>query len=64
MEVFLGVDVGSYSTRASIFSADGSMLAHSTRGIKVHSPAGFPGFFEQSSQDIWRQTCLAIRGTN
>ena len=57
--VFLGIDVGSASVRAGLFGADGHRLAFATRPIRQFHPR--PLFVEQSSADIWAQTCAAVR---
>ena len=56
--VFLGIDVGSASVRAGIFDATGHRLAFSVRPIQQFHPR--PLFVEQSSADIWAQTCSAV----
>ena len=57
--VFIGIDVGSASVRAGIFDADGQRLAFSVRPIQQFRP--HPLHVEQSSADIWTQTCAAMR---
>lgn len=57
--VFLGVDVGSASVRAGLFDTAGRRLAFATRPIRQFHPR--PLFVEQSSADIWAQTCAAVR---
>ena len=57
--VFLGIDIGSASVRAGIFAADGQRLAFAVRPIQQFHPK--PLFVEQSSADIWTQTCAAVR---
>ena len=56
---FLGIDVGSASVRAGIFDSAGQRLAFSSQPIKQFHPR--PLFVEQSSADIWEQTCVAVR---
>ena len=58
-QVFIGIDVGSASVRAGIFDASGQRLAFAVRPIQQFHPRAF--FVEQSSADIWTQTCAAIR---
>jgi FGGY-family pentulose kinase len=58
-QVFVGIDVGSASVRAGIFAANGDRLAFSVRPIQQFHPR--PLFVEQSSADIWAQTCAAVR---
>lgn len=57
--VVIGVDVGSASVRAGVFDLAGRRLAFAVRPILQFRPA--TGFVEQSSADIWRQTCAAVR---
>jgi FGGY-family pentulose kinase len=58
-KVFLGIDVGSASVRAGLFDGTGQRLAFAVRPIKQFHPK--PLFVEQSSADIWAQTCAAVR---
>ena len=58
-KVFLGIDVGSASVRAGIFTATGQRLAFAQRPIQQFHPR--PRFVEQSSADIWAQTCASVR---
>ena len=58
-KVFLGIDIGSASVRAGLFDADGQRLAFAVRSIQQFHPK--PLFVEQSSADIWAQTCAAVR---
>lgn len=63
--LFVGIDIGSASVRAGIFDSAGNRLAFSVRAIKQFHPR--PLYVEQSSGDIWAQTCAAVReavGTN
>jgi FGGY-family pentulose kinase len=59
MTAFVGVDVGSASVRAVVFDRDGNRLAEVVRPIQQFNPRA--GVFEQSSTDIWQQTCEAVR---
>ncbi len=58
-QVFVGIDVGSASVRAGIFDAKGQRLAFAVRAIQQFHPR--PLYVEQSSADIWAQTCAAMR---
>ncbi|ORZ40813.1 putative carbohydrate kinase [Catenaria anguillulae PL171] len=58
-QYFIGVDVGTSSARAAITDAAGTILASATCAIQIHSPAA--DLFEQSSADIWRQCCSAVK---
>ena len=57
--LFLGVDVGSASVRAGLYAANGRRLAFAVRPIRQFHPRA--NFVEQSSADIWRMTCEAVR---
>jgi FGGY-family pentulose kinase len=56
---FIGVDVGTGSARAGVFTANGRMLGQSTQAIKMWKPK--PDFVEQSSDDIWKACCAVVR---
>ena len=55
----IGVDVGTQSTRAGIFDLEGSLLGSASLEISITYPQQH--FVEQSSDDIWGKTGLAIR---
>jgi FGGY-family pentulose kinase len=55
----IGVDVGTGSARAGLFSPTGQMLASSVEPIEMWRPK--PGYAEQSSSDIWRAICQVVR---
>jgi FGGY-family pentulose kinase len=57
--VFLGIDIGSASVRAGLFDMAGRRLAFAARAIRQFHPK--PLFVEQSSADIWRETCATVR---
>jgi len=57
--LYVGVDVGTGSARAGVFDAQGRLLAAATRAIQIWRPQ--PDFAEQSSDDIWRAACSAVR---
>lgn len=56
--LYIGVDVGSGSVRAGLFDTKGNKLAQAVSPIKQFRPA--PDFVEQSSSDIWEQTCKVV----
>jgi FGGY-family pentulose kinase len=58
-EFVIGIDVGTLSTRAGIFDLTGKMVGSSSYPISIYYPK--PDFVEQSSDDIWEKTGLAIR---
>ncbi|RJP17172.1 MAG: ribulokinase [Candidatus Abyssobacteria bacterium SURF_5] len=55
----LGVDVGTGSVRAGVFTLRGKMLGMGEHPIQIFRPA--PNFAEQSSEDIWSGAGKAIR---
>jgi FGGY-family pentulose kinase len=56
---FIGVDVGTGSARAGIFTADGRMMGHASQPIETWKPQ--PDFVEQSSDDIWKACGTVVR---
>jgi len=57
--VYIGIDVGTGSARAGVFDAAGRMRGSATREIQLWRPQA--DFVEQSSEDIWRAVCAAVR---
>ena len=55
----IGVDVGSGSVRAAVFDHSGNRRADCVLPIQQFNPR--TDVYEQSSADIWRQTCAAVR---
>lgn len=56
----IGVDVGTGSARAGVFDRAGRMLAAAKQDIRLfHAPGAI---VEQSSNEIWRAVCAAVRG--
>lgn len=58
-QAFIGVDVGTSSTRAGIFDEAGNLLASARHPIRLWQEAG--DIVEQSSDDIWDACCIAVR---
>jgi FGGY-family pentulose kinase len=58
-EHFVGIDVGTGSARAGVFTADGRMLASSKRDIAIYFEDG--EIVEQSGNDIWRAVCASVK---
>ena len=56
---YIGVDVGTGSARAGVFTADGRMLGQASHPIQTWKPQ--PDFVEQSSDDIWQAAAHAVR---
>ena len=62
--LFIGVDVGTGSARAALFTTDGQRLnaKKHEKNIKKWTNSGFPdGSYEQSTEDIWRAVCSAVK---
>ena len=58
-DYYIGVDVGTGSARAGIFTEDGKMLTSVSKDIKMWKYEN--DFVEQSSEDIWECICLSIK---
>jgi FGGY-family pentulose kinase len=56
---YLGIDVGTGSARAGIFTADGRGVGSASHPIQIARP--IEDHVEQSSDDIWRACCTAVR---
>nr|WP_283777782.1 FGGY-family carbohydrate kinase [Sansalvadorimonas sp. 2012CJ34-2] len=55
----MGVDVGTGSVRAGLFSIDGKLLGKASLLIEINRPK--PDFVEQSTRNIWMAVCKATR---
>jgi D-ribulokinase len=58
-QAFIGIDVGTSSTRAGIFDEEGNLLATARHPIRVWQEAG--DIVEQSSSDIWDACASSVR---
>ncbi|WP_158671972.1 FGGY-family carbohydrate kinase [Bradyrhizobium guangdongense] len=56
---YIGVDVGTMSTRAGVFDDAGTLLAMARHPIRIWHEAG--DIVEQSSQDIWDACAASVR---
>ena len=56
---YIGVDVGTTSTRAGVFDEAGTLLATARHPIRIWHEAG--DIVEQSSADIWNACVAAVR---
>ena len=56
---FIGVDVGTGSARAGVFSREGGLVASAKRNIALWQDG--PDIAEQSSDDIWSAVCASVR---
>ncbi len=57
--VVIGVDVGTGSARAGVFSIDGRKHASAVRDIRMWRP--LPDHAEQSTNDIWAAVCSVVQ---
>ncbi|KAF9165803.1 hypothetical protein DFQ26_009327 [Actinomortierella ambigua] len=57
--VFLGIDVGSGSSRAALISDSGELLAIASTPFTTYRPHA--DFFEQSTQEIWQSVCTSVQ---
>lgn len=58
-DCFLGIDVGTGSARAGIFTFEGLMLASASKPIRMWKYDQV--FVEQSSEDIWDSICHCVK---
>lgn len=59
---FIGVDVGTGSVRAGLFSSSGKRVAYSEKAILKWTNNGFSeGSFEQSTEDIWGAVVFTVK---
>jgi D-ribulokinase len=58
-QAYIGVDVGTSSTRAGIFDEAGNLLAAAKQPIRLWQEAG--DIVEQSSADIWNACVTSVR---
>ncbi|KAL4785856.1 FGGY family of carbohydrate kinase [Aspergillus varians] len=56
---FIGIDVGTGSARACIIDAKGDIVGLASENIGLWQPQ--PGYYEQSTSDIWRCICVAVQ---
>jgi len=59
-ELLLGLDIGTTSLGAGLFSRDGKLRAWSSRRLTTRSPG--PGRLEQDATAIWRAAVAVMRG--
>lgn len=57
--LLLGVDVGTGSARAGLFTRDGRQVGRGEQAIRTWKTT--PDHVEQSSDDIWSAVCAAVR---
>ena len=56
----IGVDVGTGSARAGVFTRSGELKAKAEHPIALNRPRA--NHAEHDSEDIWRAVCLAVKG--
>jgi D-ribulokinase len=59
MAIYAGIDVGTGSARAGLFTDDGTLISSAAYPITTWSAPG--EIFEQSSENIWQAICAALR---
>lgn len=59
MPCVIGVDVGTGSARAGVFTLQGDMLGTAKRDIQLYRGPG--AMVEQSSADIWQAVCHSVK---
>lgn len=58
-EALLGIDIGTSSCKAALFSRDGKVLAQTNQSYPVLYPN--PSWAEQDPDDWWKAACAAVR---
>ena len=56
---YIGVDVGTSSARAALFTSKGEVVVTATQSINIWEPE--TDFYEQSSDQIWEACCKVIK---
>lgn len=56
---YVGVDVGTASVRAALVSSNGKIVSSAIQPLKIWESQ--PNYFEQSSEDIWRNVCTVVK---
>ncbi|KAG4078833.1 hypothetical protein HA402_015423 [Bradysia odoriphaga] len=56
---FIGVDVGTGSSRAALVNSHGKVIKSHVKEIKTWNPQ--PDHYEQSSNDIWKAVCECVK---
>ncbi|XP_015602232.1 FGGY carbohydrate kinase domain-containing protein [Cephus cinctus] len=59
MNYYVGVDVGTGSARAGLFSSDGKLYKIAVHPIEIFNPQA--GFYEQCSENIWNAVCHVVK---
>lgn len=56
---YIGIDVGTGSARACVIDDRGDIVGLASQKIQTWQP--HPGFYEQSTTDIWNSICVAVK---
>lgn len=59
MTYYIGIDVGTGSARAGVFSAEGQLLASAKHDIQMQRPHS--DWAQQNTRDIWQAVCFSVR---
>ncbi|MFZ1397460.1 MAG: FGGY family carbohydrate kinase, partial [Candidatus Promineifilaceae bacterium] len=55
----LGIDLGTSSTKAALYTVDGRLITESSAEVPLHTPR--PGVVEQENEDFYRTAAQTIR---
>jgi FGGY-family pentulose kinase len=58
-QFYIGIDVGTGSARAGIFSQQGELISQASQDIQIWKPK--PDFVQQSSENIWGAICHSVK---
>jgi xylulokinase len=58
-ELLIGIDIGTTSTKAVVFDAQGQVLAQASQEYQTHYPQ--PNWAEQDPDDWWHATCAVLQ---
>ena len=61
MSIYVGIDVGTGSARAALVKTDGTVLASASQDTKTWRDPTDHRIFEQSTANIWKGICIAVR---
>ena len=61
MSYYLGVDIGTSSTKTILITADGRILAEDSQAYPLYHPK--PLWSEQDPDDWWRAVCKTVKAT-
>lgn len=62
MSYFVGVDVGTGSSRAALVTSEGKIVETAVHPIETFHPQD--KFYEQSSDNIWASICTVVKVTH